>query len=109
MHKKLIQLLEQERAAIACADFDKVDSLAASKQTLFDQSLGRVKDKKALAEIHAALLRNQTLFQAAIDGVSAARVRIEALREVRDTLRVYDETGRMAQVAARSPDLSKRS
>lgn len=109
MHKKLIQLLEQERAAIASADFDKVDSIAATKQALFDQSLSLVQDDRTLAEIHAALMRNQVLFQAAIDGVAAARVRIEALREVRDNLRVYDKSGRIAQVASRTPDLSKRS
>ena len=34
MHKKFIQLLEQERLAIVTADFDKIDSLATSKQAL---------------------------------------------------------------------------
>ena len=109
MHREFIRLLERERAAIIVADFDKVDSLALAKQKLFDQSLTQIKNKNDLAEIRTALLRNQALFQAAIDGVSAARSRLNALREVRDNLRVYDESGRIAQVAARSPDLSKRS
>ncbi len=109
MHKKLIELLELERAAIISADFDKVDSLASSKQALFDRSLAQAKDKEGLFEIHAALVRNQALLKSAIDGVSAARTRLGALREVRDNLRVYDQSGRMAQVATPSPDLSKRS
>ena len=50
MHKKFIQLLEQERLAIVTADFDKIDSLATSKQALFDQALNRVKNKAALSE-----------------------------------------------------------
>ena len=109
MHKKFIQLLEQERRAIVTADFDKIDSLAASKQALFDQTLSRVKNKAALSEIHNALQRNQALFLAAIEGVSAARQRISAMREVRDNLRIYDQSGRIAQVASKTPDLSKRS
>ncbi|WP_458791919.1 flagellar protein FlgN [Yoonia sp. MH D7] len=109
MHRKLIELLELERAAIISADFDKIDLLASSKQALFGRLLAQTKDKKSLIEIHTALLRNQSLFQSAIDGVSAARTRLGALREVRDNLRVYDQSGRMAQVVARSPDLSKRS
>lgn len=109
MHKKFLQLLEQERAAIATADFDKIDALATSKQALFDQTLKLVKNKVALSEIQTALVRNQALFLAAIEGVSAARHRISAMREVRDNLRIYDQSGRIAQVASKAPDLSKRS
>ena len=109
MHKALISLLNQERAAIIVADFNLVDSLAPAKQKLFEKSLAQISSESDLAEIRTALLRNQALFQAAIEGVSSARSRLNALREVRDNLRTYDESGRIAQVTARTPDLSKRS
>lgn len=109
MPNHLLQLLEQERVAIINADFPKIDALAEQKTVLFEQAVLRFKSKEALAEIQRSLRRNEALLLAAIEGVSAARVRLNAIREVRENLRVYDKTGHISQMESRTPDLSKRS
>lgn len=109
MPNQLLQLLEQERVAIINADFTKIDALAEQKTALFERTVLRVKSKESLAEIQRSLRRNEALLLAAIEGVSAARVRLNAIREVRENLRVYDKTGHISQMKSRTSDLSKRS
>lgn len=109
MPKQFLQLLEQERVAIISADFTKIDSLAEQKTALFEQAVSRIKSKETLADVQRSLRRNEALLLAAIEGVSAARIRLNAIREVRESLRVYDEAGHISQMESRTPDLSKRS
>lgn len=107
--KALTATLELERQAIVLGKFATVDELASVKQDLFDQFLKTRPKAKEMEPIRLALLRNQSLFSSALAGVQSAKVRLNALREVREGLRVYDESGRVAQVTSKSPELSKHT
>lgn len=113
MHDTLIaalgEILERERVAIIAGKFGDVDALSQSKQELFDKLIKSQPRPIDLRTIQQALNRNQALFSSAIEGVKSARSRLEALREVREGLRIYDQSGRFAQVAAKGPGMSKHT
>jgi hypothetical protein len=55
------------------------------------------------------LARNQALLAAALKGISAARLRLTALKAVRDGLQVYDQSGRFAASPVTRPDLVRKA
>ncbi|MFT5629129.1 MAG: hypothetical protein ACI82I_002634 [Gammaproteobacteria bacterium] len=106
---KLLKLLSRERKAIIQADFLTVDQCVAEKEILLTTLTNSPLAAEALALIRIALEENQTLLTSAIAGVQAARTRVAELKDVRMGLRVYDQTGQIAQVQTRTTGLSKRS
>jgi len=107
--ESLLNLLGDERRAICSAKFDVLDTLAEQKIKMFDTLMRGKADPADLARISEQLRGNQTLFAAAIDGVKAARTRIEALHEVRVGLNVYDQSGQMAKVVTNQSGLEKKA
>lgn len=109
LSSELAETLEKERKAIIAGKFAAVDELAPLKQGLFEELIVSKPKPSELKSIQRALNQNQILFSSAIEGVKSARLRLEALREVREGLRIYDQSGRLAQVNALGPGLSKRT
>lgn len=107
--KSLRDILEKERLAIIAGKFEIVDELSSSKQDTFEQLIRSKPNPHSLKSIENALIRNQSLFSSAIEGVKSAQSRLDALREVREGLSVYDRSGRLAQVSAKGPGLSKHT
>lgn len=106
---QLLELLSRERLAIIQAEFLAVDLCVAEKETLLMALNNSPVATGALTQIRSALEENQTLLTSTIAGVQAARTRVAELKDVRMGLRVYDQTGRIAQVQTRITGLSKRS
>ena len=107
--KQLLELWNREREAIIQADFLAVDHCVAKKETLLTALNNSPVVTRTLTKIRSALKENQTLITSAIAGVQAARTRVAELKDVRMGLRVYDQTGQIAQVQTRNTGLSKRS
>ena len=106
---QLLKLLNREREAIIQADFLTVDHCVVEKETLLSALKNSPMVAGALTQIRSALEENQTLLTSAIAGVQAARTRVAELKDVRMGLRVYDQTGQIAQVQTRNTGFSKRS
>lgn len=102
-------LLAAEKTAITCGDYPALDQLAPRKSALFarlDKAVLTPVEARALA---ACLAQNQRLLAAAVQGIKAAQDRLAALRQVRDGLQVYDQTGQFTCPAIHRPDLVKRA
>lgn len=106
---KILELLEREGVALKTGSFDTLDSVAELKDNLFDDLTRGQPSSSDLWRIKSRLTENQTLFSAAIRGVSAARDRIEALQNVREGLSVYDQSGQMEKVSTQRPVLRKKA
>ena len=106
---QLLELLNREREAIIQADFLTVDHCVVEKETLLSALKNSPMVAGALTQIRSALEENQTLLTSAIAGVQAAQTRVAELKDVRMGLRVYDQTGQIAQVQTRNTGFSKRS
>lgn len=107
--RNLRSVLKEERKAIISADFSEIDTLSNIKQALFENFDTGLTNVEELREIRDELVRNQLLLQASIKGVASARARLNALREVREELRVYDQSGRFSPVSTDSQGIVKRT
>lgn len=106
---QLLKLLEDERRAICTASFDVLDTLAEQKTQMFDMVVQGATGPADLNRINQKLLENQTLLAAAINGVRAARIRLDALQKVRVELNVYDQSGQMSKVKTSQHGMEKKA
>jgi len=106
---ELHQLLAQEDAAIICGNYNMIDDSAERKQELFFRLQNSKVTRADLQQVSRAILRNQALLASAIQGIAAARKRIANLEEVRTGLKVYNKSGKIAQVAVSKPDVMKKA
>jgi len=107
--EKLLALMDGERQAIMKGDFSELDKFATQKIALFDALNDSRPSSDQLHAIQFSLRHNEALLSAAISGVSAARTRLAALREVKDELRVYTAQGHMAPAPIARKGMNKRS
>lgn len=101
--------LRKERAAILAGDFREIDALFPLKESIFHDLALQDLSATDLAVIKDGLARNQQLLRSSIDGVASAKARLAALREVREGLRVYDQSGQFAQTSYRQSEINKRT
>jgi len=106
---EILKLLKHERNALKAGDFDTLDTLAETKNRLFEDLTRNSPAPSDLRQIKVRLSENQTLFSAAIKGVAAARDRIDALQNVREGLSVYNQSGQMAKVPTSRPAVRKKA
>ena len=107
--QSILKLLADERAAIKDAQFAKLEGLLSQKERLFAALPSSTPTPSELKEIKQRLDTNQSLLNAAITGVADAQVRIAALRNVREGLSVYDQSGQIAQVQTRRKGFEKKA
>lgn len=106
---RILDVLEQERRSLLAGAFEPLEGLEVAKLELFARlSTVRVPAPQ-LAVIRSSLEKNQTLMAAAIHGVKAARMRLDALESVKDGLAVYDQSGAMSNVAMDKAALRKKA
>lgn len=106
---ELRSLLETETAAILAGDYALLDDLAPRKDQLFHELQQAPRAAADLRAISQMLARNRALLGAALKGISAARLRLTALKAVRDGLQVYDQSGRFAASTVTRPDLIRKA
>lgn len=93
-------LLRAEAQTIRQGDFAAFATLAERKSSLVDHLVGlsRRDAAPALARLKARAEANQALLSAALEGVKAARARVDAIRRVGTSLDTYDSAGRAQSV-----------
>ena len=107
-----VELLEHEKRLLVGGDLGGLDDLAADKARLLEEIEFAVPGddppeeiQRGFARVLAAARRNETLLQAAREGVAAARRRIGALYATRRGAVAYDREG--APIQSRSDTWGK--
>lgn len=107
--RELLKLLDIERASLVRADFLTINQISARKEELILGLEGAGITTAKLRSIRLALEQNQTLFTAAIAGISAATTRIKTLNDVRSGLRIYDQAGQISKFLGKASGVNKCS
>ena len=106
--RRLTDLLAAERAAAAAGDLDRLAALAPEKARLAQSveaglaagAFGTGAGEAALRRLAGALGEAEPLLRAALEGVRAARGRVEARREAREApFRTYGRDGAAGAMA----------
>lgn len=96
---RLTDLVEAERAALLAGDFDQMAALLEEKQSLV-LILEEDPDAPAMLEpLRAAMLRNQVLYDRALEGLRSVTARLGALDTARRSIRTYDSLGQAQTIA----------
>lgn len=104
-------LLRAEALAIRQGDFTAFAAMAERKSDLVDRllELSRRDAGPALARLKSRAEANQALLSAALQGVKAARARVDAIRRVGTRLDTYDSAGRAQSVSFGGGVVEKRA
>ena len=88
-------LLDTERNALARGDLARATALVEHKEKLVEQ-LGhsKLRDSGDLLRLHKKITKNQSLLNAALQGIRHVSARLEALSKVQRKLETYGEDGR---------------
>ncbi len=106
----ILDLLDDERAAILAGAFDRLGRIAADKETLFTRlAQDGPPAGPGIARIAARVERDQRLLAAAIAGLRDAGARLRVLRAVRDGFSSYDARGVRATVAQTPPSFGRKA
>ncbi|MEO1637948.1 MAG: flagellar protein FlgN [Pseudomonadota bacterium] len=106
---ELEMVLSDEKGAILAANYEALPGIAQVKADLLAQIDGSRLPPAKLRGVKARIDANQALLQAAMNGVQAAQGRLAALKEVRDGLGVYDQSGTRDVVRTVRSTLEKKA
>jgi flagellar biosynthesis/type III secretory pathway chaperone len=102
-------ILDDERTALLTARYEALVPLESAKTALLAQFAQATTSQEQLVGIKKKMDENQGLLEAAIAGTQAARDRIEALRNVRQGLSVYDKSGNLAMVPSQQSVVERKA
>lgn len=107
--RALERLLDQERHLIMQGQFDSLGDLTRKKSDALSGlgSWGLTADR--MKKISAKVSRNQSLLDAAIRGIRAARQRVETVIETAGSLSTYTNSGKKAELGNQSGGLEKKA
>lgn len=95
---RMLRLLAEERVALLAANFAALPALLARKESLL-AALMQLDPARIAPEVEVALIRNQALLRASMDGIADARDAFAALKNGPE-FRTYDSRGNSRPVAA---------
>ncbi|MBN9886132.1 flagellar protein FlgN [Salipiger abyssi] len=105
----LDSLLERERSALLDGALDEIGPLMEEKAALVARMAEAPPDEAdSLQPLHLKLRRNQQLFDHALDGIRNVAKRLGALREIRESMEVYDAQGRRASIGGEEKSSMER-
>ncbi|MGR3377433.1 flagellar protein FlgN [Salipiger abyssi] len=105
----LDSLLERERNALLDGALDEIGPLMEEKAALVARlAEAPPEEADAMQPLHLKLHRNQQLFDHALDGIRNVAKRLGALREIRDSMEVYDAQGRRASIGGEEKSRMER-
>lgn len=105
----LLRLLDEERTALLRGDYVDLDRIAPAKQKLLAKLPEQTMSDKSMARVAHAVRRNQSLLAAAIDGMRAAKGRMQGLRQQRSSFSTYDQSGKRLMVAAQPSVIERKA
>jgi len=106
--KALVELLAQEHKALTAGALDKIPELTAKKEVLMQRLATAGATGPELTFISNAVARNQTLLEAAMQGVRAAQGRLKTLEAPRTESVVYDKSGAVSRIGGTGKGLSQK-
>ena len=108
---KLDDLLELEREALLAGNIDGVTRRLPEKERLMNSlEEFELTDESKLDPLKRKAERNQRLLESALEGLRAVTNRISALRRIRETLEIYDQSGRRTTISeTRRSQVEKRA
>lgn len=105
----LLRVLDDERAALLRGDYADLDKLAPTKQKLLARLGEQALSATNMKRVALAIRRNQALLAAAIEGMRAAKGRMEGLRQQRSSFSTYDKTGQRQLVDAQRSVIERKA
>ncbi|MGX0875333.1 hypothetical protein ACSSV4_000005 [Roseovarius sp. MBR-154] len=91
---QLDALLETERAALLRGDLGAIAAGVAEKERLIAAFEALGPRHVGLADLQAKVIRNQALFDGALQGIRSVALRIANFRRIRKSMETYDQQGR---------------
>ncbi len=105
----LLALLALEREIIIAGDFAALRNLAPRKEKLMQALPSDGPATAVLSQISAAIDHNQTLLQAAMDGVGHVIKRMEEVRKGRESFDSYGPLGVKSTVGGRKSAFERKA
>jgi len=105
---RLLALLAEERAALLSGDLGALSVLSGRKEALAEILESEVLGQTQARDVAAAARQNQALLKAAIEGLQAARTRLETARAGGPPLSTYGADGRAQTHSTAKPGLERR-
>ncbi|MDR9393266.1 MAG: flagellar biosynthesis protein FlgN [Roseovarius sp.] len=108
---RLDRLLDRERAALLEGDLTAIAGFADTKESLV-AALGADPEtaRGSLPALQRKMARNQSLLEAAAQGIRKVADRLSAVESVRTSLQTYDRTGRRTRFdGKRGSEVEKRA
>lgn len=106
--RKLLRLLDDERALLLAGRLDELPPLSAARDQIF-QALGkggRAADRamaEAAPDIRSRAERNRRLLKAALEGMQAARLQLAQSGRSMADMQTYTASGKRIQVDSQEP------
>ncbi len=98
---ELNDLLDQERAALLDGNLEAIAALLQRKENLIDQLNAQAPEPpEVMSELRGKVIRNQDLFDGALEGIRKVAARMEAVRRIRHNLETYDKSGKKTEVSS---------
>ena len=105
----LLELLEKERTALLGGDVAALAALLVKKEALIEALEGDGADPQDARNVASAAASNQHLLQAAIEGLQAARARLDILNSGGPPLSTYGADGHAETHVSPSPSVERRA
>jgi len=90
---QLDTMLETERAALLQGDLTAIADGLPEKERMIAALETSGTSHAALAELQAKMIRNQALFDGALQGIRSVAARIASFRGIRKSMDTYDKRG----------------
>ncbi len=103
IHNSLVEILELERDTLLTGQLAVIDRIKYRKDELADQLMSHTTQFSAveLQHLQALSRRNNMLYESALNGLGAAKARVEGWHEAQHGLKTY--TSQRKSVAQKSP------
>ncbi|MCV2867046.1 hypothetical protein OEW28_00210 [Defluviimonas sp. WL0002] len=108
--EELHELIAKQKAALRKADYASLQTLAPAVERLSSQLAAGASslDTPTLDKLRRSLEEVRRLALASLSGLTAARNRLESLRNPQDTLMIYDAGGNVARHAGGACSIERR-
>lgn len=108
-YERLEAILRKERRALRTGDLGSLPKLANEKDSLISLVASGASDMARLVRLKTMADANKVLIVAALDGVRAARVRMDSIRRAAAGFDSYDSVGACRHVSLPSAGIERRA
>jgi hypothetical protein len=100
--ERMVASLERERQLLVAGDYQTLADEAAGRQAMMERLHAAPREAAApladrIADLRAAIARNERLLRAALDGAAAGRRRVAEILQARERLSTYNAAGAVVE------------